>query len=746
MITPPLFRYAFRYYDGPTSTWMYYAILGGVVDVTTGPEWLSQSPKEWAEEGASFERDFETLGMFITSGTPITWTGEPARILRHIFLTQGTEGNCDLYIEMFNKDKSVWTYEPYLPDNFSLDFNTFNSDYDWVSIAAIEGGFAAKLKTRFDTEYEIEVEANPDVVYVKNDGIELQAKLNWAGIPNQDLNGYYNPEIFYIDTEGTNITLSPISQSVTGGAVRFVENTRGITQDIEIEYEYDVDLNIYGSVLHDSHFWIQLREVEISTNTLITTSYILNSAYSHPPGTTHNYKDTVKISYTLATDRRLEITYRVWEYVAAVFLICDGSGSAGDYQLISNKINLSVYLINRFETTYHPVLPAIKVFESLVTQINDYVYNIPSVYSDLISTTLNGEIYITCGDAVRGLAGSVMKISMSKFYSLFKGFNAALYYNSDLGRVYINDASYVFKNSLNSSLPSLGKAKSCRILPFSSQSFNNLIIGGGTYNYDAQKNTDIEITNGKDEINLSSKYLSALSKTKKDINFESGIRYDCHGLEQVRINFTGKTISESSSDNDLFAMHLTQDPSGTFDLNGVTTDYVDIIRTPINLTPGASFFNIENIFSPESVYNVIFFPVKSLFRCGTWFRSLLKFNDATYLKIQSTAKNTANNLKAKISEGVGPVVYDAGADILVGSLCDDGRELFYPVLLEMEFEEPVNLFQKVKADRYAYTTAEWLGNSYKVFFNQVASKPAMRGTTKITFLPHIDNDLTLLER
>ena len=66
MITPPLYRYAFRKYESSTATWLYYLILGGAVD--SSPQWLTKAPEEWLEEGASIERGFDWFGMF-TSGT-----------------------------------------------------------------------------------------------------------------------------------------------------------------------------------------------------------------------------------------------------------------------------------------------------------------------------------------------------------------------------------------------------------------------------------------------------------------------------------------------------------------------------------------------------------------------------------------------------------------------------------------------------------------------------------------------------
>lgn len=737
MIEPPKYRYAFRKFDGATATWLYFAILGGVVDTTTGVTWLSKAPKEWLEEGASIDRGFDWFGMFTSNTTPMNWTGEPAKILRHIFLTEGVEGECELYIEMFNSATGVWDYEPFLPKGVALDFNTFNDNFDWVTINAMEGGFVAKLKARADTEYEIEVESHTDVKYLYNDGIELQARMNWIGLTGEDCNSY--PTLAFVGTEGTNITFHPYTQSGADPHVQLITNTSGVSADVEMYFSWR--LGITQTSGYTAYLHIDYITYDVNTFVNIATIPIEHSVTGHATGTSQVYSGDNTQTLTLGDDVGVFIMIRMYVVSPAGYV------SDGSYSCTIHGLECNGYLINRYEPTYHPMLKASTVFEELITKINDDPFGIPTTYSDLIDTTLNGEIYISCGDAIRGLSGSIMKITFNQFFNLFKyDFNAATYYDIDMGRVYINDKSYVFKNSPHSSMPSLGEVKSCKVMPFSSEMFVNLTIGGGTFTYDQQRNDDLEITNGKDELNLNYNLLSPITKVKKDTLYVSDIRKDCHGAELIRINLSDKKISDSASDNDLFTFHCTKDPVDTFDLNGVTTDYYELIRTPINLTAGASFFNIENVFSPESIYNVIFFPIKSIYRCGEWFRSLLKFSDSKDLKMQSKSSNSPDNLKPVVSEGVGPVVYDGNADILISSLCDDGREICYPVILDVVFKEPVNLYKLTESDKYAYVTIDWIGNTYKCWIKSIASKPTLRGETVAQLIPTIDNDLTLLIR
>lgn len=741
MITQPIYRRAFRYYDETAPGYQYYTILGGAVDINLGYLPLNHSPEGWKDYEIAWERAYTYFGMFTAHSTQMKWHGDEARILRHIFLTQGIQGKCELFVEKFNTDQSVWAYETFFVADF--DFNTYVSEFDYVAINVLEGGFPSKLWAREDTEFEIDLATHPDVKYIRNDGLELQALVKWVGSAGAVLGGYYNPALTWVGTEGTNLVLNPINQNVAGGgAVRFVENKSGASQDVELRYNYNIELTLDAGIAHDCYFWIQLREIEISTNTLISTTYILNSTYSHAPGTTHVYSGDISQINTFDTDRRFEVVYRVWDYVAAAFIL------ATEYDLTSHKEDVSIYLVNRFNATYHPALSVMTVFEELVSQINDNATTLPTVSSDLFETTYTDQFYLTSGDGVRNFEGAKLKISWRDFFQFIRvNFGAAFYYSFTANECYLNTMNYVFDNAAHSVIPDIGEVKTCKVMPFSSETFTNLNIGCGSYVYDKQTEDDIEVTNGKDEANLTASYLSPITKLKKDANYETKVRTDPHGLEWVRINFTGKLLADVSTDNDVFAIHANAAVDGTFTLPDLTTaDYRDLYRKAISTTPGASYFTIENIFSPSTIYNIFFWPVYDIFRNGTWFRSLFKFNDSEYLKLQVTNKNNSTALKMVISEGVGPVITDGNDDILISSLCDDGRELFWPVYLEVETLEVIDLYTLIGTDKYRYVTFTYLGNSYKGFIKSVTSKPATRNTAKFVLLPTIDNDLTDLER
>jgi hypothetical protein len=282
-----------------------------------------------------------------------------------------------------------------------------------------------------------------------------------------------------------------------------------------------------------------------------------------------------------------------------------------------------------------------------------------------------------------------------------------------------------------------------RTTPFISEVFNNLKIGSGTFTYDQKGDGVNEVTNGKDEFNNTTEWNTPIVRVKRTADYVSPIRCDMYGIEFQRINLTNKTISDSSSDNDIFAMHVNADNSATYKIpsTGVTINYHTLFREPIVV----GTWEIENIFAIESAYNILFSPKRSMVRNGPYFRSLLKFNDSDTINFQVSGKNSIFTNKMKTLTG-GIVDYDEGASIIVSDLCANDSVLFQPVVLEFETLEDTNLYTLIGSDKYRYIEVIHLGNSYYGYLISVSTKPANRGVTKFKLLATSFTDLTQLER
>ena len=220
-----------------------------------------------------------------------------------------------------------------------------------------------------------------------------------------------------------------------------------------------------------------------------------------------------------------------------------------------------------------------------------------------------------------------------------------------------------------------------------------------------------------------------------------------YGIEFQRINMEGKTISEGDSDSMVFAIHTTLNSVGTA-IDKHTGNIVNVwavYRKAINLTAGASFWNIINIKNPETAYNILFSPARCLLRNGAWFRSLLLPYDDLTLRYTTSGK-TNQTVRMETQEGAVPTLITEDTDFFIEDLCSNDDLLVAPVVFDIEIKDVINLYQLIKADRYAYLQFTYLGNTYKGYIISAKTKPSFRATTKLRLLATPDTDLEDLIR
>ena len=745
MAQPKPYRHYLRYYDISALAYEYYYVTGGTVDTTNAKTELARAPEGWQEYEVGWERGFTYYGMFTSYATPLKFHKDGALILRYLQYTYGIEAKCELLVEKFNSDTAIFNYETFFTGD--LDLSKTTDEFDYVVVPIMESGFPAKLKAREDTPYEFGIDGNNDVQFIYSDGLNLQAKLSWVGLPNTNLNGYYNPALVSYDHEGTNLTLQQYDHLISGNSpVILLANNSNVSQDIDFVYDYSITIHLDNSVAASSYFWIQFREVEISTNTFVSNTYVLNSTYLHAPNLTHTYTGTIQLPYTLSPNRRISVTYRMWQPVAAAFLL-----SGPDYQLTSNYEEVTAYFINRYEPSYIQTLKVVDVMRYLINEIGENNLGQPDQTPAFIDHTIESrfpnQIVITSGDAIRNLGGSKLKISFSDLFKFLNTkFEVAFYYDKTTNTCHLQDKTNVFVNSQGAGYGNIGSVNNLKITPFTSEAFVNLKIGDKKQSYDQRGANDTEITNGKDEFNTETVRLSPLVRINSAADYISPIRCDMYGIEFVRVNLEGKTLADSSTDNDVFAIHKNEDSSGNFNLyvsgtGYVSTPYYLLYRTPIV----AGTWEIQNIFSPETAYNILFSPQRSLFRNGAYFRSLLKLNDSNSLNFQMSGMNNINNAKM-ITYTNGTIDFNEGGAVLISDLCPDEDVLFQPVIFEFETKEVINLYKLIQDNPYSYVTFTYLDNQYAGFIISAKSKPVIRGTTQFKLLAARDTNLTNLIR
>jgi len=746
MAQPKPYRHYLRYYDISTSTYQYYYVTGNTVDTTSGKTELARAPEGWQEYEVGWERGFTYYGMFTSYATPLKFHKDGALILRYLQYTYGIEAKCELLVEKFNSDTAVFDYETFFIGD--LDLSKATDEFDYVVVPIMESGFPAKLKAREDTPYEFGIDGNPDVKYVYNDGLNLESKLIWLGLVLDCIPaGYRNyPQLKYMDTEGTNLSFHTFDVDNSSTYVEFIQNTSGSSQDIVLNIDFTIYSVVSLSALTSSYFRVNYEEVNLSTHTFTGVKYqVYYSPNPQSQGSSFTYNSSNSQTITLNNGYGLVLSIAMWVNPTAYV-------SVSAYQASVLSLNLTGYFKNRYDPSYIPTLKAVDVMRYLIDEIGKNNLGqpdqTPTFQDHTIESQFPNQIVITSGDGLRNLGGSKLKISFSDLFKFLNTkFGVAFYYDKTTNTCHLQEKSNVFINSQGTGYGNVGIVNNLKITPFTSEAFVNLKIGNQKQSYDKKTNSDTEITNGKDEFNTETVRLSPLVRINKTSDYISPIRCDMYGIEFARINYTNKTIADSSTDNDIFAIHKNEDSSGNFGLVNqstgaiVSTPYYLLYRTPIV----AGTWEIQNIFSPETAYNILFSPLRSLYRNGAYFRSLLKLNDADSLNFQLSGMNNVGNLKM-ITYTNGALDFNEGGAVQISDLCADEDLLFKPIIFEFETKEVINLYNLIEDNPYSYVTFTYLDNQYAGFIISAKSKPVIRGTTQFKLLAAPNTNLTNLIR
>ena len=742
MAQPAPYRYYLRGFIG--GSWRYYYIdsNGDFADTITQTE-LPMLPQGWQDLEISWERGFVYYGLYTNYTTPLKFVKDGAKILRHLMYTNGVEAPCELWVEKFNPDSGVYDYETFFKAD--LDFSTFNDEKDYVTIAVMENGFPAKLKARENTPYIIDIWNHPNVQYIKHDGIFLQGQLVYKTFDTAfptGIDGYsLTPNISYLDTEGTNVALKPYDVDNTTWP-HFVSNTYGASLDVTISVNGQFESELYVGA-SNGDFVLGCVMID-STGAFVSRHDIYRNAFAQLSNTTVTYDIVEDLVITLPDGYAL--IFACYYRNHSTNAIINSSLLAPVWQLNYAKSDLKVKFDNRYETSYVPMLKAIDVYTALLDKISDGDATLTAT-SNLLSSTYEDLIYITSGDGMRNLLNCCLTTTFADFFKFINThLGAAFYYNQVNNECFLETKESVYDYLTTMSIV-LDSVNSVSVRPFTEGAFTNLKIGNRKFSYD-EKGYINEITNGKDEFNTTLEFLSPYVRVKKTEEYISPYRTDMYGIEMVRVNLDGKDLADYKSDTDVFVIHAEADNSNTYTLpfpyyttpGGVSTtvtsiNYHNIYRRTLLV----GTWEIDNIYSPETVYNVMFSPKRAMLNNGTYFRSLFKMNDNDAFVYQTSPRFRNSGVYFKTTEN-GTIVIDERADQNIYELCSDGTELFYPFIVELETKEPLNIYTIIRDYGYYAIEFTWNGVNYFAFIISASTKPVIRGTSKFKLLLTRDND------
>jgi hypothetical protein len=177
----------------------------------------------------------------------------------------------------------------------------------------------------------------------------------------------------------------------------------------------------------------------------------------------------------------------------------------------------------------------------------------------------------------------------------------------------------------------------------------------------------------------------------------------------LRINLDGKTSTDSSSDNDIFMIHINAKKATGHD---VIFEYYDLDRT-LNLTASGL---------PEiaSVFNMYLSPKNNFLRNKQYIRSCFYKQDDEWIRFQTTEK-----LATLVTVSNGINIYENG-NVEISSL---GPRYFTPNIMEFEGKVPDVTLEILKVHPLACFEFENVdGETFIVFPLKSSVKPATKAS------------------
>lgn len=711
------FRYYLRKANGADFDYYYVNSSGAVAFSTSStPVYpLDHAPVGWKDQALIWQRGFDYWGVFRAYTEPMEYVFEAAKILRHVYYNEGVEAELELYIEKFTRDETNWVHEPYYSGD--IDFSQFKGQLDSVTIRSAESGFLSKFKAHEASDYEFDIENNADVIWVFMHGINLQFRQTWVSVDGETLvsAGGKFPSFYAAISEGTNIYLDILDHINTDPIPKLIHNPSAVARTFDIKYDYNYNLFLDSGVAFDGFFRVELLTFNTTTNLYTGTSLVFFSSVGLAPGSSATYVGTNTVTIVLQPDEIVRVRCNVWYFDSIWKVYGDPS-----YDVDQIHSTLTLTLDNKVPEGYIPVLRANKVYESLISAMNDG--NAVTATSDLLGTTHIDKV-ITSGDAARNLPNSKMKINFQNFYkSINAEFGASFSYSKTDNETFLEPKTDVLQDI---EIIDLGEISELEISPLVEEMFSKLKNGYDNFTYDN--------VNGKDEFNNETERQMPIVRVTSERDLKSRIRADMYGIELIRLNLAGKEITDSDSDNDLWFLHIEATSAGTVPagLPGAGEPFYNLYRD--------SGLTITNIYSPDTAFNIELSPTRCIFNNGDWLHSILDNLDSKYIKFQTNSKS--NYTATKMVTDDGTTIIDEGADILVGDLPD---KIFKPVVFEFKSMVPVNLFQIMNTNPYGKVKFTWKQEEYYGYILKVSQEPAFNNPQQFKLLSHPDNDLTKL--
>jgi hypothetical protein len=645
---------------------------------------LEFTPDGWKKIQLQNVRNPTYFAVDRTFSVPLEYVKDGAQILKYIYTNFGVEAKVSMAIceQRLYFDATHYGYYYTLLYKGEIDLANYKHDGVKVTVNIMEGGMVKFLKAYENTKYEIPVDV-PDAVDILVEGIELKKSAAYSVIEGQ-LSGAglvsHNVPILFLNQEGGEVGVIFDSQSFGQPDQRIIRNESGqpitfpLTGSIRFKIEYAAD---------KYQLLIRKKKADNSFVTLFDSGQMSVS---------NNVIYDIPFSLTVTLDNNEQLLFLGRDLANA------SPSNLPNLKMTYYDTGININFDFKFRDTNIKALRPFYVFQQLISKMTNGAYAPQSNYLQTIQ-----DVVMTCGDAIRGIDGAVIKTSLRDFFTS---------YNSDfgLGMGMIGNILRIEEKAFwvqYTDIVDLGEVSKLKHTPATDLLINNIKIG--------TPNQDYDDVNGKQEFNTTHEYSAPITRVAKELNLVKVYRSDCYGIEFTRLNLDGKVTTDNNSDNDVFQIHIEDAPraDGFYHLDR-------------SLNPGAT-----GLLTPLTVFNLYLTPARGIRRNGNYIRSLFYKLDAKYLTFQTSDKNDAV-LAGGIVEN---------ADIQIASL---DPALFSCNYLEFETKVPFDLFEILAISPLKAFTGTWAGFSFVGIPNKISIQPGDNASQTFQLLASPSTDLTQL--
>jgi hypothetical protein len=458
------------------------------------------------------------------------------------------------------------------------------------------------------------------------DGHFLNEKHNWI-IPGIGLGFRHLMGTSFINKEGTAFGVSSFTVfghlGVPGDLTTSTEYMFGVAQDIQ-------DMTFSG---------------QVSFNPSMSGTYRLNLL-------TNTGRDLIVIDelVTGGQDYTFDFNYTFDAFAGETFFLVGGILFFPLAVTNYNETSISLSFRSRYRTTYIKGLRPAWVLQKLLDKITGGGYAISTGYLGNDWDNL----VLTSGDAIRGLPGAKLKISMSEFLESYN-IPCNISWGIRNNIFYVEKKENAFQPTIQYNL---GEVNKLVISPAKDYHYNVVKVG--------YPNTDTNDVNGRDEFNVTVTYTSPVTKVNRVLDLVSTIGASMYEIEITRINLDGKTTTDSNNDNRNYFLHI--EKTETVGTGNEPALYFKLLRN--------TYTSVTGLLNADSSFNLELHPELCLKRHGNYLRGVFYWNDSGSLTFQQSDKN------GNVVVMNGTQVYIGNKSINIGSL--SSTPLFIPLTFKCE--------------------------------------------------------------